>query len=72
MKAALYVRVSTTDQNCALQLGDLERFIGLPHHVGIMERYGPRGKVRSTRWHADTFDRQAVVEQARHWIREAA
>jgi hypothetical protein len=52
--------------------GDLERFIGLPHHVGIMERYGPRGKVRSTRWHADTFDRTAVVEQARQWIREPA
>jgi len=28
MKAALYVRVSTSDQNCKLQLSDLEHFIG--------------------------------------------
>jgi len=51
---------------------DLERFIGLPHHVDIMKRYGPRGTVRSTRWQADTFDRHAVVERAREWITEAS
>lgn len=28
MKAALYVRVSTSDQNCTLQLSDLEHFVG--------------------------------------------
>lgn len=47
---------------------DLDRFIGLPHHVGIMKRYGPRGTVRSTKWHADTFDRHTVIERAREWI----
>jgi len=51
---------------------DLERFIGLPHHVGIMARYGPRGTVRSTKWHADTFDRHAVISRARQWIGEAS
>jgi hypothetical protein len=51
---------------------DLERFIGLPHHVDIMKRYGPRGTVRSTRWRADTFDRHAVIERAREWITEAS
>jgi hypothetical protein len=50
----------------------LERFIGLPHHVDIMKRFGPRGTVRSTKWHADTFDRHAVVERAREWIAEAS
>jgi hypothetical protein len=47
---------------------DLERFIGLPHHVGIMQRYGPRGTVRSTKWHADRFDPDLIVERARIWI----
>ena len=47
---------------------DLERFVNLPHHVDIMSRYGPRGTVRSTTWHADTFEHHAVVERAREWI----
>ena len=48
--------------------GDLERFIGLPHHVDIMQRYGTRGTVRSTKWHADQFEPNLVVERARTWI----
>ena len=47
---------------------DLERFIGLPHHVDIMRRYGPRGSVRSTKWTADRFDRRLIIERARDWI----
>jgi hypothetical protein len=47
---------------------DLERFITLPHHVDIMQRYGPRGSVRSTTWTADTFDAHAIVDRARTWI----
>lgn len=47
---------------------DLERFIGLPHHVDIMQRYGSRGTVRSTKWSADTFEPHAVIERARNWI----
>lgn len=48
----------------------LQRFIGLPHHVDIMRRYGDRGEVRSTTWEAETFDRAAVVARARAWIGE--
>ena len=47
---------------------DLERFISLPHHVDIMNRYGDRGTVRSTTWTADRFDRAAIVDRARRWI----
>ena len=47
---------------------DLERFVSLPHHVDIMARYGPKGTVRATKWHADTFEKHAVVERAREWI----
>lgn len=47
---------------------DLERFIGLPHHVDIMQRYGSRGTVRSTKWSADTFEPHTVIERARSWI----
>jgi hypothetical protein len=47
---------------------DLQRFIGLPHHVDIMQRYGARGTVRSITWHADTFEPNLVVERARIWI----
>jgi hypothetical protein len=48
--------------------GDLERFINLPHHVGIMQRYAPRGSVRSTTWTADTFDSHVILDRARTWI----
>jgi hypothetical protein len=47
---------------------DLERFVALPHHIDIMQRYGTRGTVRSTMWRADTFDRDVVIERARSWI----
>jgi hypothetical protein len=47
---------------------DLERFIGLPHHVNIMQRYGTRGTVRSTKWQADRFEPRHIVERARIWI----
>lgn len=49
---------------------DLERFITLPHHVDIMQRYGSRGTVRSTIWHADKFEPHVVIERARTWITE--
>lgn len=47
---------------------DLERFVTLPHHVGIMRRYGDRGTVRSTTWTADRFDRSDTLDRARAWI----
>jgi hypothetical protein len=47
---------------------DLARFVALPHHVEIMQRYGPRGTVRSTTWQADRFEPPVVVERARTWI----
>jgi hypothetical protein len=47
---------------------DLERFVGLPHHVDIMRRYGDRGTVRSTVWTADRFDRGVILDRARGWI----
>jgi hypothetical protein len=47
---------------------DLERFIGLPHHVNIMQRYGTRGTVRSTKWQADKFESRPILERARAWI----
>lgn len=47
---------------------DLERFVGLPHHVDIMRRYGSRGTVRSTKWRADKFEPHVVIEHARNWI----
>jgi hypothetical protein len=48
--------------------GDLERFIGLPHHVDVMRRYSTRGTVRSTTWNADRFEPDVVVARARAWI----
>jgi hypothetical protein len=47
---------------------DLERFIGLPHHVDIMRRYGDRGTVRSTIWTADRCDRGVILDRAHSWI----
>jgi hypothetical protein len=47
---------------------DLERFISLPRHVGIMQRYGTRGTVRSTTWKADIFEPCQIIERARAWI----
>lgn len=47
---------------------DLERFIGLPHHVNIMQRYGSRGTVRSTKWQAHRFEPRPILERARDWI----
>ena len=47
---------------------DLERFISLPRHVEIMQRYGSRGTVRSTMWHADSFEPRSVIERASAWI----
>jgi hypothetical protein len=47
---------------------DLQRFIGLPHHVDIMQRYRTRSTVRSSTWHADKFDPSVVIERARIWI----
>jgi hypothetical protein len=47
---------------------DLQRFIGLPHHVDIMQLYRARSTVRSTSWHADEFDPSVVIDRARIWI----
>ena len=47
---------------------DLERFLSLPHHVEIMQRYRTRGTVRSTTWRADTFEPPKVIEDAVAWI----
>lgn len=47
---------------------DLERFVSLPHHVKIMQRYGARGAVRSTTWTADRFVPRLIIERARDWI----
>jgi hypothetical protein len=47
---------------------DLQRFVDLPHHVDIMQRYGSRSTVRSTKWHADKFERRFIVDRARSWI----
>src|SRR5260370_35944856 len=47
---------------------DLQRFIGRPHHDDIMQRYGTRGTVRSTKWHADKFESNFIVERTRIWI----
>jgi hypothetical protein len=49
---------------------DLEQFITLPHHVDIMARYGTRGTVRSTMWHADEFEPNVTIDRARTWITE--
>jgi hypothetical protein len=49
---------------------DLERFVALPHHIGIMQRYGHRGTVRSVTWTADRFDRATILDRARMWIAE--
>ena len=47
---------------------DLQRFVSLPHHVEIMQRYRTRGTVRSTTWHANTFEPPKVIEHAGAWI----
>ena len=51
---------------------DLERFVALPRHVEIMQRYGSRGTVRSTTWNAETFEPRSVVERALAWISEGS
>lgn len=50
---------------------DLERFVGLPHHVDIMRRYGDRGTVRSTTWTAERFDRSVILDRAQNWIADS-
>ena len=47
---------------------DLQRFIGLPYYVDIMQSYSTRGTVRSTKWHAYQFEPNLLVERARIWI----
>ncbi len=44
---------------------DLRRWIGLPRHVQVMRRYKPRGAARSTQWTCKTFDRAAILAEAR-------
>jgi hypothetical protein len=44
---------------------DLRRWIGLPRHVQVMRRYKPRGTARSTQWTRETFDRAAILAEAK-------
>lgn len=44
---------------------DLRRWIGLPRHVQVMRRYRPRGTARSTQWTCGTFDRSAILAEAK-------
>jgi hypothetical protein len=44
---------------------DLRRWIGLPRHVQVMRRYKPRGTSRSTQWTRETFDRAAILAEAK-------
>jgi hypothetical protein len=43
----------------------LRRWIGLPRHVDVMRRYGPRGKAQSAQWACETFDRWAVLSEGK-------
>jgi hypothetical protein len=47
-------------------------FIGLPHHVEIMNRYRSRGTVRSDTWSMERFEPEAVLTRARDWIGQSA
>jgi heme-degrading monooxygenase HmoA len=42
----------------------MRRWVGLPLHVATMRRYRTRGSVRSTTWHQERLDREAVVAEA--------
>lgn len=44
---------------------DLRRWIALPRHVQVMRRYRPRGMARSTQWTCETFDRAAILAEAK-------
>jgi hypothetical protein len=48
----------------------LERFINLPHHMGIMHRYHTRGTVCSDQWSMQRFEPDVVLQRARDWICE--
>jgi heme-degrading monooxygenase HmoA len=47
---------------------DLRRWIGLPRHVQVMRRYRPRGTARSTQWNCETFDRSAILVEAKQCL----
>jgi hypothetical protein len=44
---------------------NLRRWIGLPRHVRVMRRYRPRGTARSTSWTCESFDRSAILDEAK-------
>lgn len=44
---------------------DLRRWIGLPRHGWVMRRYRLRGTARSTSWTCETFDRSAILDEAK-------
>lgn len=46
----------------------LRHFIGLPAHVNIMRSYRERGKISTTTWWNESFDREATWRQARAWL----
>jgi hypothetical protein len=47
---------------------ELRRFVGLPAHRAIMDRYRDRGDLRATAWHADRPTPADVLGQARTWL----
>ncbi|WP_375487499.1 hypothetical protein [uncultured Mycobacterium sp.] len=48
----------------------LERFINLPHHIDIMDRYRTRGTVRSDHWSMVRFQPDIILQRALDWICE--
>ena len=44
---------------------ELRRWIGLPRHVQVMRQYRPRGTARSGQWSCETFDRLAILAEAK-------
>jgi len=47
---------------------DLQRFIRLPAHIAVMQRFRDRCTVRGTTWRAPAFDPSSAVAKARGWL----
>jgi hypothetical protein len=41
MRAAIYARVSTTDQNCEMQLAELREYVTRALLMGVLRIFGP-------------------------------
>jgi hypothetical protein len=50
----------------------LRRFVSLPFHVEIMRRYGDRGSLRATTWHAEAFALRAAFDEGQRALDEDA